>query len=48
VVLDWLKARGMLDDDYKPVNTGDMTWKTLEQGAATSIVAAFSPDIVGE
>jgi len=36
--------QGMTDETGKPIN-GKFTWKTLPQGAATQLVAAFSPDI---
>nr|GAT48553.1 short-chain dehydrogenase/reductase family protein [Mycena chlorophos] len=37
---------GILDADAKP-NTKDFQWKTIEQGAATTVTAAFDPRIAG-
>lgn len=39
---------GFLDEDLKPVNSEKLKWKTLEQGASTTVIAAFDPRIVGE
>jgi len=36
------QARGMLDADGKPIKEAD-NWKTIPQGAATTIAAAFDP-----
>lgn len=30
------------------MNSSQVTWKTLQQGTATHVVAAFDPSIVGK
>ncbi|OCK92573.1 short-chain dehydrogenase [Cenococcum geophilum 1.58] len=39
------KARGVLDENGNVRNTADWTFKTLSQGASTTVVAAFDPTI---
>ena len=39
---------GWLDEDGNPVQDPALRWKTTETGAATPIVAAFDPEILGE
>jgi NAD(P)-dependent dehydrogenase (short-subunit alcohol dehydrogenase family) len=39
------RGTGLLDENLKPRDTEHTKWKTLEQGAATSVVAAFDPSI---
>lgn len=36
---------GFLDRDLKPIDSEGLKWKTIEQGASTSVVAAFDPRI---
>lgn len=40
-----MRGRGLLDENNEPVANEEFQWKTLEQGASTSIVAAFDPEI---
>lgn len=40
------KARGILDENGNVQNTAEWTFKTLSQGASTTVVAAFDPTIV--
>ncbi|KAF7310269.1 Short-chain dehydrogenase/reductase family protein [Mycena indigotica] len=40
----FFRSLGALDDDGQPIPEG-CAWKTLEQGAATSVVAGFDPRI---
>ncbi|KAF7299478.1 Short-chain dehydrogenase/reductase family protein [Mycena indigotica] len=40
-----MKAMKILDADGKP-NTKDFQWKTIPQGAATTVTAAFDPRII--
>nr|GAT53655.1 short-chain dehydrogenase/reductase family protein [Mycena chlorophos] len=42
--LPLLKSHGVMTEDGQP-NTKDFQWKTLGQGAATTIAAAFDPSI---
>ncbi len=41
------KMLGWIDENGKDLNSDRFTWKTIGQGAATHVVAAFDPSIVG-
>lgn len=45
--LKGMRQRGLLDENNQPVENEEFRWKTLEQGASTTIVAAFDPSIEG-
>jgi hypothetical protein len=36
---------GYLDENGKPIDSDGLKWKTIEQGASTTVVAAFDPRI---
>lgn len=36
---------GYLDENLKPIDSAGLKWKTIEQGASTTVVAAFNPRI---
>jgi hypothetical protein len=38
---------GYLDENFKPIDSEGLKWKTIEQGASTTVVAAFDPRIAG-
>ncbi|KAJ7444497.1 hypothetical protein FB451DRAFT_1149240 [Mycena latifolia] len=40
-----LKAAGFLDENGKPTTSEQSKWKTIPEGAATSIAAAFDPSL---
>lgn len=42
-----LMNAGFMDEAGNQVNTDRLTWKTLEQGVSTTIVAAFDSSIAG-
>lgn len=36
---------GFMNENFQPVNSEALRWKTIEEGASTTIVAAFDPRI---
>ncbi|KAJ7662279.1 WW domain-containing oxidoreductase [Mycena rosella] len=42
-----LKAAGVLDDDGRPKTGSYFQWKTIPEGAATTVAAAFDPSLNG-
>lgn len=36
---------GFLDENFQPIDSDGLRWKNIEQGASTTIVAAFDPRI---
>ncbi|KAF7292229.1 Short-chain dehydrogenase/reductase family protein [Mycena indigotica] len=45
LAIPFFQALGALDKDAKPTPTEQLSWKTIAQGAATTVVAAFDPRI---
>jgi NAD(P)-dependent dehydrogenase (short-subunit alcohol dehydrogenase family) len=48
--LDWstFVKMGFVDENLKPINSEALTWKTLPQGASTTVIAAFDPSIAAK
>jgi NAD(P)-dependent dehydrogenase (short-subunit alcohol dehydrogenase family) len=46
VDMTFFQQQGFVDKDLKPINTPALTWKTIPQGASTTVIAAFDPNIV--
>jgi NAD(P)-dependent dehydrogenase (short-subunit alcohol dehydrogenase family) len=45
--IDWefFKKQGFVDENLKPIDSPGLRWKSIPQGASTTVIAAFDPSI---